>query len=62
MKFLARVVATVILGSLLFIQAFAEDSANSSNSTIYRGHCPKRYWQLHRLFGAIHPNTSHNAS
>ncbi len=33
MKFLARVVATVILGSLLFIQAFAEDTANSSNST-----------------------------
>jgi outer membrane protein OmpA-like peptidoglycan-associated protein len=33
MKFLARVVATVILGSLLFIQAFAEDSANSSNTT-----------------------------
>jgi outer membrane protein OmpA-like peptidoglycan-associated protein len=33
MKFLARVVATVILGSLLFTQAFAEDSANSSSST-----------------------------
>jgi len=33
MKFLARVVATVILGSFLLIQAFAEDSANSSNST-----------------------------
>src|SRR3954447_12401794 len=33
MKFVARVVATVILGSLLFTQAFAEDSANSSNST-----------------------------
>ncbi len=33
MKFLARVVATVILGSFLFIQAFAEDSANPSNST-----------------------------
>ncbi|HLK09343.1 MAG TPA: OmpA family protein [Candidatus Angelobacter sp.] len=34
MKFLARVVATVILGSFLFIQAFAEDSANPSSSTI----------------------------
>ena len=33
MKFVARVVATVILGSLLFTQAFAEDSANSSRST-----------------------------
>lgn len=33
MKFLARVVATVILGSFLLIQAFAEDSANSSNPT-----------------------------
>lgn len=34
MKFLARVVAaTVILGTLLLTQAFAEDSANSSNST-----------------------------
>jgi outer membrane protein OmpA-like peptidoglycan-associated protein len=33
MKFVARVVATVILGALLFTQAFAEDSANSSNST-----------------------------
>lgn len=33
MKFLARVVATVILGFLLFIQAFAEDTANSSNTT-----------------------------
>jgi len=33
MKFLARVVATVILGSLFFIQAFAEDSAKSSNTT-----------------------------
>ncbi len=33
MKFVARVVATVILGSLLFTQAFAEDSANSSSST-----------------------------
>jgi hypothetical protein len=33
MKFLARVVATVILGSLFLIQAFAEESANSSNST-----------------------------
>ena len=33
MKFLARVVATVILGSLLFTQAFAEDAANSSSST-----------------------------
>ena len=33
MKFVARVVATVILGSLLFTQAFAEDAANSSNST-----------------------------
>src|SRR5438270_8113969 len=33
MKFVARVVATAILGSLLFTQAFAEDSANSSNST-----------------------------
>jgi outer membrane protein OmpA-like peptidoglycan-associated protein len=33
MKFLARVVATVILGSLLLIQAFAEDTANSPNTT-----------------------------
>ncbi|HEY2168506.1 MAG TPA: hypothetical protein VGJ30_02705, partial [Candidatus Angelobacter sp.] len=33
MQFVARVVATVILGSLLFAQAFAEDSANSSSST-----------------------------
>ena len=33
MKFVVRVVATVILGSLLFTQAFAEDSANSSNPT-----------------------------
>lgn len=33
MKFLARVVATVILGTLLLTQAFAEDSANSSNPT-----------------------------
>ena len=30
---MARVVATVILGSLLLTQAFAEDSANSSSST-----------------------------
>lgn len=34
MKFVARVVATTILGSLLLTNAFAEDSANSSNSTI----------------------------
>jgi outer membrane protein OmpA-like peptidoglycan-associated protein len=34
MKFVARVVATVILGSLFLTQAFAEDTANSSNSTI----------------------------
>ena len=33
MKFLARVVATVVLGPLLLTQAFAEDSANSSNAT-----------------------------
>ena len=33
MKFVARVVATVILGSLFLTQAFAEDSANSSSST-----------------------------
>jgi outer membrane protein OmpA-like peptidoglycan-associated protein len=33
MKFVARVVATVILGSLIFMQAFAEDTANSSNTT-----------------------------
>src|SRR3954468_23443676 len=32
MKFVVRVVATVIMGSLLFTQAFAQDSANSSNS------------------------------
>ncbi|MGC2741969.1 MAG: OmpA family protein, partial [Candidatus Angelobacter sp.] len=34
MKFVARVVVTVILGSLFLTQAFAEDTANSSNSTI----------------------------
>ena len=34
MKFVARVVATVILGSLFLTNVFAEDSANSSNSTI----------------------------
>ncbi len=33
MKFLARVVATAILGPLLLTQAFAEDSANSSSLT-----------------------------
>ena len=33
MKFVARIVATIILGSLLFTQVFAEDTANSSNST-----------------------------
>lgn len=33
MKFLARVVATVVLGPLLLTQAFAEDSANSSSAT-----------------------------
>src|SRR3954452_2003589 len=40
MKFVARVVATVILGSLLFTQAFAEDSANSSNSTTIEPSAP----------------------
>ncbi|MBZ5491609.1 MAG: OmpA family protein [Acidobacteriia bacterium] len=40
MKFLARVVATVILGSLFFIQAFAEDTANSSSSTITEPSAP----------------------
>ncbi|MGB9121123.1 MAG: hypothetical protein WCE73_10925, partial [Candidatus Angelobacter sp.] len=40
MKFVARVVATVILGSLIFIQAFAEDSANSSSSTITEPSAP----------------------
>ena len=40
MKFLARVVATVILGSLFLTQAFAEDSANSSNSTITEATAP----------------------
>jgi outer membrane protein OmpA-like peptidoglycan-associated protein len=40
MKFLARVVATVFLGSLLFIQAFAEDSANSSSSIITEPSAP----------------------
>src|SRR5579864_5129593 len=33
MTFVARIVATIILGSLLFTQAFADDTANSSNST-----------------------------
>lgn len=33
MKFLARVVATVVLGPLLLTQVFAEDSANSSSAT-----------------------------
>ena len=33
MKFLARVIATVILGTFVLTQAFAEDSANSSNPT-----------------------------
>ena len=28
----------------------------------HRAQRPKRYWQLHRLFGAIHPNTSHTAA
>jgi outer membrane protein OmpA-like peptidoglycan-associated protein len=40
MKFLARVVATVILGSFLFIQAFAEDSATPSSSTITEPSAP----------------------
>ncbi len=40
MKFLARVVATVILGSLFLTQAFAEDAANSSSSTITEATAP----------------------
>src|SRR5438270_11773279 len=40
MKFVARVVATVILGSFLFVQAFAEDSANSSSSTTTESSAP----------------------
>ncbi|HSK42341.1 MAG TPA: OmpA family protein, partial [Candidatus Binatia bacterium] len=40
MKFVARVVATVILGSLLLTQAFAEDTANSSNSTTNQPSAP----------------------
>jgi len=40
MKFLARVVATVILGSLFWTQAFAEDAANSSSSTITEATAP----------------------
>src|SRR6476661_9368872 len=40
MKFLARVVATVFLGSLLFIQAFAEDTANPSSATITEPSAP----------------------
>ena len=40
MKFLARVVATVVLGPLLLTQAFADDSANSSNLTTTESSAP----------------------
>jgi outer membrane protein OmpA-like peptidoglycan-associated protein len=40
MKFVARAVATVILGVLFLTQAFAEDNANSSNSTINEPSAP----------------------
>ncbi|HXA84554.1 MAG TPA: OmpA family protein [Candidatus Dormibacteraeota bacterium] len=40
MRFVARVVATVILGSFLLTQAFAEDPANSSNSTTNEATAP----------------------
>ena len=40
MRFVARVVATVILGSLLLTQAFAEDAANSANSTTNEASAP----------------------
>lgn len=40
MKFLARVVATVVLGPLLLTQAFAEDSANSSSLTTTESSAP----------------------
>jgi outer membrane protein OmpA-like peptidoglycan-associated protein len=40
MKFLARVVATVILGSIFLTQAFAEDAANSSSSTTTEATAP----------------------
>ena len=40
MRFAARVVATVILGSLLLTQALAEDAANSSNSTTNEASAP----------------------
>ncbi|MGZ4828980.1 MAG: OmpA family protein [Candidatus Angelobacter sp.] len=40
MRFVARVVATVILGSFLLTQAFAEDAANSSNSTTTEASAP----------------------
>jgi hypothetical protein len=40
MRFVARVVATVILGSFLLTQAFAEDTANASNSTTNEATAP----------------------
>ena len=40
MKFLARVVATVVLGPLLLTQAFADDSANSSSLTATESSAP----------------------
>src|SRR3954464_8298593 len=48
-------------GDLCFNTGFCGRLCQFFQSDPHRGHCPKHYWQLHRLFGAIHPNANRHS-